>query len=258
MLVQRPLKLGEVLAETVRLYGDRFWSGLGIGVPVAAAFAVTLRAGDVIDVIVLSVAFTVAFAAAARVAAGDGVVEAFAQAAVRLPTLFVLMLVVSVPFVLAVGQLYLLVPAVAWLGVTAFAIPVAMLERDPDADDWFGRLVYALSRSFILGRTEYLHAVGIAAGLVITYALLYGVLVAALVGFGENGRDVAGIIATVVLAPFFFLGLSVLYFEQKARALSSRSEHPQTREDADAEVPDALDAERAGPADAPREPRARP
>jgi hypothetical protein len=222
--IERPLRLGEVLAETVRLYGERFWAAVGLGVPVAAAFAVTLWAHPAVDVVVLAFVFTIAYAAAARVAAGDGVAEAWAQAMVRLPTLLVLMLVVAVPFVLAVGQLYLLVVAVAWLGVTGFAIPVAMLERDPEAKDWFARLGYALYRSFALGRAEYLHAVGIAAALVITYVLLYGVLVAALVGFGENGREAAGVIATGVLSPFFFLGLSVLYFEQKARALSSPRE----------------------------------
>lgn len=218
MSVDRPLGLGEILAETVRLYGERFWAAVGLGLPSAGAFAVVLWAHAALDVVVLSLAFALTYAAAARVAAGDRIAEAWGQVAVRLPTLLVLMLVVAVPFALAVGQLYLLLVAVAWLGLTGFAIPVAMLERDPEAKDWFARLGYTLYRSFALARAEYLHAVGVAAALVITYVLLYGVLVAALVGFGENGRGVAGIIATGVLAPFFFLGLSVLYFEQRARA----------------------------------------
>jgi hypothetical protein len=33
---------------------------------------------------------------------------------------------------------------------------------------------------------------------------------------------VAVLLAQIVLAPLFFLGLSILYFEQKARAVSSR------------------------------------
>jgi hypothetical protein len=222
--IERPLGLGELLAETVRLYGERFWAAAGLGLPIAGAFVVTLWAHDVVDVLVLALAFTFTYAAAARVAAGDGAAEAWAQTAVRVPTLLILMLVVAVPFALAVGQLFLLLVAVAWLGLTGFAIPVAMLERDPGAKDWFGRLGYTLYRSVWLARAEYFHAVGVAAALVITYVVLFGVLVAALVGFGDNGRDVAAAIANGVLAPFFFLGLNVLYFEQNARALSSRRE----------------------------------
>jgi hypothetical protein len=223
--VDRPLGLSELFAETIRLYGERIGAAVGLGLPVAGALAVTFWSHAVVDTIVVSLAFTLTYAAAARVAAGEGIAEAGAQAALRLPTLLVLTLVVAVPFALALQQLFLLFVAVAWLGVSGFSIPVAMLERDPNATDWFGRLGYTLYRSLQLARAEYLHAVGIMAALVITYAICFGVLVAALVGFGDNGRDVAALIATGVLAPFFFLGLSVLYFEQKVRALSSRRDN---------------------------------
>jgi hypothetical protein len=222
--VDRPLGLSEILAETVRLYGARFWAAVGLGLPIAGAFVVTLFAHAVIDTVVVSVAFTLTYAAAARVTTGDGVGEAWAQTLVRLPVLLVLAVVVAVPFTLALQQLFLLIIAVAWLGLSGFSVPVAMLEGDPGSKDWFGRVGYALSRSLQLARVEYLHAVGIAAALVITSAVCFVALVAALVGFGDNGREVASVIATAVLAPFFFLGLSVLYFEQKARALSSRGE----------------------------------
>jgi hypothetical protein len=56
--------------------------------------------------------------------------------------------------------------------------------------------------------------------------LVIGILIGvALVGFADNGRLVAVALAQVVLAPLFFLGLSVLYYEQRARAVvSSRRE----------------------------------
>ncbi|MGH2996477.1 MAG: hypothetical protein ACRDM9_09190, partial [Gaiellaceae bacterium] len=98
---------------------------------------------------------------------------------------------------------------------------IAMLERDPDGEGWFGRLSYALYRSVALARAEYLHAVGVVAALVLLSLLLGILLAAALVGFAENGRVVSAALAQVVLAPFFFLGLSVLYFEQRARAAVS-------------------------------------
>ena len=62
----------------------------------------------------------------------------------------------------------------------------------------------------------------VAAALVLLNYVLAIVLGVTLTGFGENSRAVAVLLAQVVLAPLFFLGLSILYFEQKARAVSSR------------------------------------
>jgi hypothetical protein len=222
--VERPLGLSELLAATVHLYGSRFTAALGLGIPVAGAFLATLATPTVLDIIIVAFAFTATYAAAARVAAGDRLLEAWAQAGLRLPILLVLTVVVAVPFALAVGQLFLLVVAVAWLALTGFSIPVAMLESDAETTSWFGRLSYALSRSVWLARVEYLHAVGIAAALVMVEIVLGIILATTLVGFADNDRTAAIAITQIVLAPFFFLGLSVLYFEQKARALSSPRE----------------------------------
>ena len=46
-------------------------------------------------------------------------------------------------------------------------------------------------------------------------------LAVGLVGFADNGRVIAAALVQVVLAPFFFIGLSVLYYEQRARAAVS-------------------------------------
>jgi hypothetical protein len=219
--VDRPLKVGELLAETVRLYGERLWAAFGLGAVVGGAFLLTMLTPLALDILVGALAFTACYGAAARVAAGDSFAEAFAQTSVRLPVLLVLALVVAVPFAIALSELYLLLLAVAWLGLAGFSIPVAMLERDSAAPSWFGRLSYALYRSVALARSEYLHAVGVAAALVVIYILFGIVLATALAGFGENSEVAAVALTQVVLAPFFFLGLSVLYFEQKARAISS-------------------------------------
>jgi hypothetical protein len=224
--IDRPLGLSELLAETIRLYGQRFRAAIGIGLPSGGAFLATLATPTVLDVAILALAFTLSYAAAARVTAGDPLVEAFAQTGLHVPVLLVLTLVVAVPFVLAVTQLFLVVLGVAWLGLMCFSIPVAMLEQDPEARNWFDRIGFALSRSVALARVEYLHAVGIGAALVLLYVVLGIVLAGALIGFAENGREIAVAIAQVVLAPVFFLGLSVLYFEQKVRALSSRPAEP--------------------------------
>ena len=226
LTINRPLGLSELLAETVRLYGHRFGAAVGLGLPVGGAFLATLVVPVALDIVVLAIVFTVSYAAAARLTAGDPFWEAWAQVGLRLPILLVLTVVVAVPFAVAVTQLFLLVPAVAWLGLTGFSIPVTMLERDPNEGNLFQRVGFTLSRALSLARVEPLHAIGIAAALVIVYIVLGIVLTSALIGFGDNGREVAVAIAQVILAPLFFLGLSVLYFEQKVRALSSRPAEP--------------------------------
>ena len=216
--IERPLGLGELLAETVRLYGERVRAVVGLGLFLAGSVVAADLTGHVVGfVTVFSLAFTAAYAAAARIVAGDRFAEACAQVGLRTPILLALTIVVSVPFVLGRIDPVLVLFAVAWLAFVGFSIPVAMLERDPDADVWYRRLGFTLYRSVGLARVEYLHALGIVAAFVIAYLLLAPVLAALLVGFGENGRFTAFVIANGVIGPFFFLGLSVLYFEQKAR-----------------------------------------
>jgi hypothetical protein len=226
--VDRPLGLSELLAETVRLYGHRFGAALGLGLPTGAAYLATLVTPLALDLVIVAVAFTASYAAAARLAAGDPFWEAWAQVGLRTPILVVLGVVVAVPFAVAVTQLFLIIPAVAWLGLTGFSIPVAMLERDEEGGNWFQRVGFPLSRALSLARAEPLHAIGIVSAFVIVYIVLGIVLASALIGFADNGREVAIAIAQVILAPLFFLGLSVLYFEQKVRALFSPPADPRT------------------------------
>jgi hypothetical protein len=218
VIIDRPLKLGEILAETVRLYGERILAVVGIGVFLAGS----LLAADVIGhvtvfVVIVSLAFTVAYAVSARVAAGDPAVEAWAQVGLRVPVLLVLTLVVSVPFVLGRVDPLLLVFSVAWLAFVGLSIPVAMIERSPEAEAWYTHIGFALSRSTALARAEYLHVLGVMAAFVLVFLLLGPVLAILLAGFADNGGVAAGLIANGVIGPFFFLGLSLLYFEQRAR-----------------------------------------
>ena len=227
--IEKPLRLGEIIAETVRLYGERIWAAVGVGAIAAAGFALALAIPELLAILVIAIAFTVCYAAATRVVAGDTFVESIAQVALRSPVLVVLAAVVSVPFALAIftrpadplAGLILLFFAVAWLVFVGLSIPVTMVER-VESPGWFARLGRSLHRSVELARAEFFHAVGITAALVLVYGLLGPFLSALLVGFAENGRTVAFLLSQVVLAPFFFLGLAVLYFEQTARALSSR------------------------------------
>ncbi|HWM14442.1 MAG TPA: hypothetical protein VNO56_08175 [Gaiellaceae bacterium] len=217
----RPLPLGELFAETIRIYGERSRAAFGLGAVVAGAFLLARVVPSLLEVLVIALAFTAAYGAAARIVSGDSFAEAWAQVGVRTPVLLVLTFVVAVPFALAVGYLVLIVLAVLWLALSGFSIPAAMLEREGNREGAFGRIAYALDRSLRLARAEYLHAAGVVAALVIAYVLLSVVIGTALVGFADNGETVAAALVQLVLAPFFFLGLSVLYYEQRARAAVS-------------------------------------
>ncbi len=227
-IVERPLSLGEVFAETTRIYGDRLWAALALGALSAVAFVVGVVVHPVLLVFGIAVAVTVGWAGATRMVAGDSLVEALGQVAVRAPLLFVFTLVATVPFALILTQnivvtfaIHILF-AVAWLAATGFAIPVVMVERAPEEERGVHLLGWVLRRSLVLARAEYVHAVGVIAALAIVYALLYVILFGALRGFAEQAEVIAAALAQTVLAPFLFFGLAVLYFEQRARALSSR------------------------------------
>jgi hypothetical protein len=217
----RPLMLGELLSETVRIYSARPRAAIGLGLVEGGAFLLTRATPDLLDALVLAVAFAIIYGAAARLVSGDTFMEAWAQVGLRTPTLVVLTFVVAVPAVIALQYLFLLVIGALWLALVGFSIPVALLERDPEVTNPFDRIAYSFLRSIRLARAEYLHALGVIAALLMIYLLIGIVLGVALVGFADNGEVIAAALVQVVLAPFFFLGLSILYFEQRARAAVS-------------------------------------
>jgi hypothetical protein len=219
--LDRPLRLGEVLAAGIRIFATRpipfLLVGCLEGLVLLAANSVHIVAG----ICILAVSFAVAFAVVTRLVVGDEQRQAWVRATHAVPILAVLAFIVAVPFYLGfVAGLILLLFSAAWLGLTAFAIPAAMLE-DPPLPGFAGRMVHALRRTAVLARVEYLHAAGVAAALIVVYILFSVALAAALSGYADNSRLVAQALAQIVLAPFFFIGLSVLYFDQRARALES-------------------------------------
>ncbi|MDQ3866293.1 MAG: hypothetical protein M3304_05645 [Actinomycetota bacterium] len=233
-LIDKPLALGEVLATTVRLYGERVWRALGTGAVVAGTFRLALELPDLPAIVLVAAAFTACYAASARVAADDGFAAAWRRVASQAPVLLVLVVVVAVPFALGVfiragdplaGLVFLLF-AVSWLVVVGFSIPITMLPDEEERRRWFERLGHGLHRSVELARTEFVHAVGVTSALVLIYGLLGPLLASVLVGFGDNGRRAAFLVSQVVLAPFFFLGLVVLYHDQLARERVRREPAP--------------------------------
>jgi hypothetical protein len=214
--VQRPLKLGELIAATLRIYGSRGWAFVPLGVIQAGAFVAADSLSLFPALAIGAGAFTLAFALVVCLVAGDRFETAVRRTAAAIPVLLVLGFIVAVPFVIASGQLLLLIFSALWLGLASFAIPAAMIDTVPrSAAD---RVVYALRSTTTLARAEYFHGVGVVAALLIIYVLLSGPLAVLLEGAADLDSTWARAVAQVPLAPFFFIGLSVLYFEQRARA----------------------------------------
>jgi hypothetical protein len=227
--IDRPLRLGELIAATVRIFGARPFPYLAVGLLEALVLLAANAVHVVAGVAILSAAFAVAFAAVTRLVAGDGQGRAWARVAQAVPVLAVLAFVVAVPFYLGfIAGLIMLLFSAGWLGLTAFAIPAAMIE-EPAQGGFAGAVAHALRRTAVLARVEYVHALGVAAALIVVYILFSVALAAALSGYADNSRLVAQALAQIVLAPFFFIGLAVLYFEQRARSLESAG-RPRRRE----------------------------
>jgi hypothetical protein len=219
--VERPLLLGEIFAETIRVYGERFWFAFGLGASVAAAIALAaVIRNDLATLAIFTWWFAAVFALAVRYVSGDPVGAALRLVAARAPVLFVLGLIVTLPLSLGIFDPLIGLVAAFWLGLVSFAIPVAVAEEA--AGGFVDRLAHALRRSYELARADYLHAVGVVAAFVIVSGILGRVLVQAFGGFADNGLVAAVLITEGFLLPFLFLGLAVLYFDQRARAISSR------------------------------------
>ena len=199
MVPDRPLRLGEVFAETIHLYGRRRSAAVGLGLIEAGAFLVSRVVPGLFSVLVLALAFTALYAAAARLVAGDSFTAAWQHVGGRVPVLVVLTFVVAVPFAIAVGYLFLLVLAVLWLALSGFSIPVAMIEERADVEGSLDRLAYSLHRSVLLARAEYLHAAGVVAALVIVYLVLGTLIGVSLIGFADNGGVAAAALVQLVL-----------------------------------------------------------
>jgi hypothetical protein len=219
--VQRPLKLGELLAATAKIYSGRGWAFVPLGAIQGAALVGAESLPVPPAVAIYAIAFTLTFALVAGLVTGDTLGQAARRTLTSAPVLVALALIVGVPFVLGSTQLLLLVFSALWLGLTSFAIPAALVERAPDGGV-AGRIAYVLRRTTTLARAEYWHAVGIAAALIVIYVLLGIVLAVAIRGASGLDQTWSLAAAQVPLAPFFFIGLSVLYFEQRARASDGR------------------------------------
>jgi hypothetical protein len=217
--VDRPLMLGEIFSEAIRLYGDRPGPALIVGA-IGGASTLVGFVSPFVAAPFVALAFTASWAVAAQLAAGRDNRTAWAEVVRQAPSLVILTLIVVVPFSIALSQLFLFVVAVGWLALVGFSIPVVVLEEGEER--WYRRFVFGLQRSVRIAWAEYLHALGVAAALLIAVLLVVLLLLGTLQDVADAGRLAALVLAEVAIAPFLFLSLGVLYLDQRAREISSR------------------------------------
>jgi len=197
--------VGQLVAESIRIYGERFVRCLAIGVPPAALAVVTAHISRRLGLILaptlygalLSVSFVVASVVAndVRPAPRRLVVAWLAGWLVFFP----------VPFLV----LGFVLPALAWLAALGLVVPVLVTEQVG--------VRAAFGRAWQLARADYVHALGSFATLAIVVFLTQTVLVFLLRGAGGAAIDTALFLANAVIAPLLFVGAAFLYLDQAAR-----------------------------------------
>jgi hypothetical protein len=247
--------IGQLVAETIRLYGATFFRALPLGLVVALVNQLSLEfssggRGEIQGVRALSFAqysraagalllaaplFALAYAYASALASGTPLRTKRAGVAVIVGTLTFAPAALLLPWFLIAG--------VIWLGLVGLAVPVAVVEGAA-----VGR---ALRRGLQLGRADVVHAVGSVAALVVLFAITRLVLALLLDSQAENTVRTAIFLADVVLAPLLFLGSALLYLDQDARLRSPRDRGKERH----ARVSHADDADGEGSPDAARESR---
>ena len=197
--------VGQLVAESLRLYGRRVWPSLSLGLAVAIVNQVSAGRSTLTQTLVLAAAAPLM--AAAYTGASALVGEVSLEAAVTAKAV----LVGAVVFVPAafLSLLYVF-PAVAWLALVGLVVPVLVIERLPARA--------ALRRAVALARADYVHAFGSLATLVLLFGLVKLTLVLLLRDLGDSGERVALGLADLVVSPLLFLGGALLYVDQAARA----------------------------------------
>jgi hypothetical protein len=231
--------VGQLIAETIRLYGHRFWPALPLGVPLALVDQFVVHRPVAAQALVFWIASPL-------------IAAAFVYACVLVhggrptATVFAVALLIYLPFP-ALRAVYLL-PAIAWFAFIGLAVPAALIERL----DWRSALV----RGRQLGTADYVHALGSLAALVIVVGVAEETLTILLRTQGDTSQRIALALADLLLSPLLYLGGALLYLDQAARVGSRRSKPRRTtqgrRRDADLHPP--VDADAAGRSDPQVEP----
>ncbi len=202
--------VGQLVAETLNLYGRHFFPALPLGLLVAVPDQVSLGldvAGRIVVLVVAAPFLSAGYAAAAALVAGERPSAAIFGLATAVGTVVFLPAAFLFPwFALA---------AVVVLALFGNAVPATVMEGlDPLA---------AVRRSVAVARADLIHALGGLATLVIMFGLTRLAMGFLLRQQADNTLRVAIFLADTVLGPVLFLGASLLYVDLAARVGTTRA-----------------------------------
>src|SRR6476659_3381405 len=139
--------VGQLVAESLKLYGDRFWIVIPLGLPLAVVDQITVGQETATSIVAFALAapfFAASYGCASALVSGHAPARPAWVTAIGIGSLVFLPAAFLLPwFSLA---------AVVWLALFGFAVPAAILEgRGPGA---------ALKRSVEVARGDIVHAIG--------------------------------------------------------------------------------------------------
>lgn len=197
--------VGQLVAESIRLYGETFFRCLAIGVPAALLTALGTHVSRKLA-LVLTPTLYGALLSASYVYASSLVLE-------RRPPARRLALAWGAGWLAFVPAPFLLIgfvlPALAWLAAVGLVVPVLVVEE-------LG-VRAAFARAWQLARADYVHALGSLATLAILVLITQGVLAFLIRGAANEALETAFTLASLVMSPLVFIGASLLYVDQAAR-----------------------------------------
>ena len=194
-----------MVAESIRIYGEKFARCLAIGVvPAALTLASTHISRRL--ALVLTPTLDGALLSATFVYASTVVLE-HRPPFTRLVRAWLVgwLVFVPAPFLL----LGFILPALAWLAAVGLVVPVLVVE------DLSVRA--ALTRAWRLARADYVHVLGSLATLALLVLITQGVLAFIIRGAAAEALETAVGLASVVISPLVFIGAALLYVDQTAR-----------------------------------------
>jgi hypothetical protein len=203
--------VGQLVAETFKLYGDRFLRLLPLGLVIALADQASLGLalpGRIAVLVVAAPFFSAAYAVGAAVVSGRRPARGLFLVAVGVGTAVFIPAAFLFPwFALA---------AVVLLALFGNAVPAVVIEELSP--------VAAVRRSVQVARSDLVHALGGLATLVLMFGLGRLAMGFLLRQQADNTLRVAIFIADTVLGPVLFLGGALLFVDLAARVGTTRAE----------------------------------
>lgn len=209
-LVPATRTVGQLVAETLRLYGSRFFVALPLGLVVAVADQASLGqdvAGAIAVLLIAAPFLSAAYAAAAALAVGKRPSARTWVVAIGAGTL------VFVPAAFLFP--WFAIAAIVVLALFGNAVPAAVIEE-------LG-LLAAFRRSLTVARADLVHALGGLATLVLIFGLSRLAMGFLLRQTADNTLRVAIFLADTVLGPILFLGGALLFVDLAARVGTTRA-----------------------------------